>query len=334
MRYCPVKRGPLRRIWAYLFASAAVVANLPRLARMLLKVATVRPSIIHVNNGKEGLLAARLLRIPLVWHLHGVSPDIRRISNAAATFISISKHISTQAVRHGVAAERILDIPNPAPVCAHAPVRRSEWTSRYDLPMQAVVLAHVGRLVRWKGQLEFLEAFARIADEHPSAVALIVGDDVEGYNTEYPRTLRQFVHDRRLNGRVVFTGHVTNILELMSFSDIVVHSSIEPEPFGLVITEAMSAGAAVVAARLGAPIEIVEHGVTGLLVDPTDPTEFAQALGSLVSNKEWRMQLARAGQRVAREKYSPQSWAKQIAAAYESVAAGAVASRAAGRVAR
>src|SRR5262249_4657675 len=162
---------------------------------------------------------------------------------------------------------------------------------KYGVPEGAVVLAHVGRVIRWKGQLEFLKAFSRMAALCPEAFVLVVGDDVEEFSSEYPRSLRELVAEHGLKDRVVFTGYVANVLSLMSAADIVVHSSIHPEPFGLVITEAMAAGAAVVAARLGAPTEIVTHGVTGLLIDPENEQEFAAALVALVENPQRRREI-------------------------------------------
>jgi glycosyltransferase involved in cell wall biosynthesis len=321
-------RGPARselakRLWAYLFSAAQFLANLPGHLAMYYKVWRARPDIIHVNNGREGLLAARAFKVPLLFHFHGMSPglifgtyDTRFV---AAAFVSISRFISEEAVKLGVPRDRIVDIPNPAPRVATSQARRLEWRQKYGIPDDAVLLAHVGRLIRWKGQLEFLKAFRRIADDCPQAFVLIVGDDVEGFSAQYPQSLRALVEEAGLGQRVVFTGHVQDVLGLMSAADIVVHSSIEPEPFGLVITEAMAAGAAVVASRLGAPTEIVTHGVTGILVDPADEKEFAAALAELVQNPARRRQLAEAGHRLALDRYSPESFARQIEDVYRTI---------------
>lgn len=321
---CPASADWVRRLWAYLFTVVAFAMNLPQHLRLFHKVFRARPHLLHVNNGREGLMATMLFGTPLIVHLHGMALDFlyggydTRVK--AAMFVSISKYITDEAVKHGVPAERIVDIPNPAPDAQRSDITHDEWRVRFKLPADAVVLAHVGRVIRWKGQLEFLEAFARVASACPTAYALIVGDDVEGFSTEYPQALRQLVADRGLTDRVVFTGHIENILDLMAFADVVVHSSIDPEPFGLVITEAMSVGAAVVAARIGAPIEIIDHGVNGMLVDPKNVQEFAAALSTLVTDEACRKQIAKAGQRLAKEKYSPEAFARQMEAVYEQVA--------------
>lgn len=323
MSRCPGKGTFLRKLWAYAFSCASAVANLVPMIRMLRKVRRARPSIIHVNNGAEGLLAARLLRVPFVWHLHGVPTELVRgtynAKQAAAAFISISQYIASEVIRHGADPARIHLVPNPTPGTLPGPHVKAAWRARLHLPENAVVIAHVGRLVRWKGQKEFLQAFSRIASRHPNAIALIVGDDVEGHASEYPMELRQYVREHELEHRVLFTGHVDSIMEIMTLSDVVVHSSIEPEPFGLVIIEAMIAGAAVIAARLGAPVEIIEHEITGLLVDPRDTAEFAAALEQLLAGDEKRRRLAYAGQRAASERYSPETFARSVGAVYEQI---------------
>jgi glycosyltransferase involved in cell wall biosynthesis len=323
MARCPWAIKNVRRLWAYAFTFLSLIVNTPAYLGLLIRILVFKPDIIHVNNGREGLFAAKLLRIPLVWHLHGISADYIGKTygsrDSAAIFISVSKHISSEAIRYGVAADRIVDIPNPAPVDAPIGTSRQEWFARFDIPPNAVVLAHVGRLLRWKGQLEFLQAFSKVANSYPQAVVLIVGDDVEGFTAKYPRSLQQLVAEHDLQRRVIFTGHITNILDLMAAADIVVHSSIEPEPFGLVITEAMSVGAAVVAARLGAPLEIIEHGVTGLLADPQNTDELAAALAFLLSDAERRRAMAIAGQNMVKERYSPAAFARRVESVYRDV---------------
>jgi glycosyltransferase involved in cell wall biosynthesis len=288
----------VRRIGGYLFTLAAYVANVPKYLRLIRELKRVDPHIIHVNNGREGLLMARLLRARTVWHLHGMFDDFLDgtfgMGGRTSAFISISKYISEAAVK----------------------AVREHWLERFGLPPDAVVFAHVGRIVRWKGQLEFLRAFAEVVKQDPRAYALIVGDDVEGLSAEYPRMLRASAQELGISERVVFTGHVDKPVELMSVVDVVVHSSIEPEPFGLVITEAMSAGTAVIAARLGAPMEIIEDGVNGLLVNPEDPAEFAAGLTRLLSDETYRRRLANEGRRTVVERYSPETFAQRVEAVY------------------
>ena len=76
------------------------------------------------------------------------------------------------------------------------------------------------------------------------------------------------------------------------------------ELFGIVMLEAMACGVPVVATRFGGPAEVIAHGETGFLVDPTDPEELAGAIEALLSNPELRREMGRRTRRAAEERYS------------------------------
>jgi glycosyltransferase involved in cell wall biosynthesis len=327
MALCPSNFEWANRIWAYLFTVVSMVVNLPEKAWLHYKIWRSKPDIVHVNNGRDGLIVARRFNIPLLYHFHGMFQEMLLqpydSRQTAAAFVSISKHITSEAIKCGVPPDKIIDIPNPAPVVTVSAGSRQTWRRKFRFADDAIVLAHVGRLVSWKGQIEFVKAFAQIARKYPHVIALIVGDDLEGLESAYPKALRKLVIELGMEKQVVFSGHVEDILGLMSAMDVVVHSSISPEPFGLVITEAMAAGAAVIGARLGAPIEIIEEGVSGLLVNPNDAEEFAAGLERLISDKSLRERLASSGRKRALEVYSPKLFASRVEEIYARIASSA-----------
>jgi len=71
-----------------------------------------------------------------------------------------------------------------------------------------------------------------------------------------------------------------------------VHASVAPEPFGLVIVEAMACGTPVVASRLGGPNEIIRHGIDGFLVEPTDPKAIALKIQVVLDDPKMKKQIA------------------------------------------
>ena len=325
MQKSPSASSLVRRIWAYLFTAAAFVMNAPQYLRLLWKIVRFQPQLVHSNNGRDGPVFSRLLSVPMVWHLHGIAKNFvssaYRAGERDAKFVCISKYIASELNSQGVDQRRMFVVPNPAPPALPGGDGRDAWLSQKKIPDNAVVFAHVGRLVRWKGQLEFLKAFRRTVLSHPSIVALVVGADAENLNTGYLGELQKFVVENGLAENVRFTGHVSNVVEVMSYCDVVVHSSIEPEPFGLVITEAMSTGAAVVAARLGAPVEIIDDGETGFLVDPTDEAEFSSVLSRLAASVELRRRLGDAAKEVVAKRYAPEVFARQLESVYGEILA-------------
>jgi glycosyltransferase involved in cell wall biosynthesis len=152
----------------------------------------------------------------------------------------------------------------------------------------------VGRLAPWKGQREFLEAARLVATEWPEARFLVVGD-VAFDGPSYRDALRRLVRRLGLEDRVIFTGWRRDVPVVLAAADVLVHSSVLPEPFGLVIVEAMAMERPVVASRLGGPGEIVRDGHEGVLVDPRHPEEIAEALLRLAADPALRTCMGRTG---------------------------------------
>jgi glycosyltransferase involved in cell wall biosynthesis len=98
-------------------------------------------------------------------------------------------------------------------------------------------------------------------------------------------------------------------------ADIYVQPSRE-EPFGLGVLEAMLAGTPVVASRVGGLAEQIEHGRTGLLVEPDDAAALAGAIGQLATNRKLAAALANAGCRTARARFSREAMVNGLESAY------------------
>ena len=144
-------------------------------------------------------------------------------------------------------------------------------------------ILHVGRFDHNKGQDVLIDAFARIADAYPGAMLHLAGDADDGGG--HLATLRAQVARLRLEQRVRFFVDVP-------FADIPDHYAAagvfafpsRQEAFGLVLLEAGACALPVVASRVGGIPELIEDGVTGLLVAPDDAVALAQALASLLSD--------------------------------------------------
>jgi glycosyltransferase involved in cell wall biosynthesis len=312
------------RLASYWFTILSFAGNVQYRWRLRQLLRIERPQLVHINNNCFfSAEICALLGQRYVFHYHGLTdaplPAWNRwVLSKAALFISISEYISNIARRHRAAHfQPIRTIPNPAPAPVDLPSEQLiALKHAWKIDPAATVVGIFGRLVGWKGQREFLQAFKGARAAFPNTVALVVGD-ASDLGQQYEAQLRQWVLDQNLQDAVVFTGYSSNVGPLYQICDIVVHASIEPEPFGLVIVEAMSAGAAVVASPLGAGPEIIHHGVTGLIADPRSTPELTAALLSLLEDPEQRKRIALAGKVHAREKYAPQRFAQAIDAAYQ-----------------
>jgi glycosyltransferase involved in cell wall biosynthesis len=311
-----------RRIASYLFTLYSSVANVLPFLLLLVRITKLRPELIHTHNGIDSMVIARLLRIPTVLHLHGpFGADSNfevAIARSAGCCICVSQGIADQLSARGVDRDHLVVLPNPSPVpCLNeeAVVRYREFYGAAD----NTLVAHVGRLLAWKGQLEFLRAFARVARQFPRVTALVIGDDAEDMNVEYVEQLHGFVASEGLGERVLFTGHIGDIHNLVAAVDVVVHSSTEPEPFGLVVTEAMALGKAVIAASFGATAEIVDDGVNGILADPKNEEALSGAISKLVENPQLRRRLGDEALKKAEREYSLQRYKSALERIYAEV---------------
>lgn len=313
----------LRRAAAYLHTISQTVINLAFQFELGWRLLRKRPDIIHINNGFFPFVLAWLLRVRVVFHLHGIQTHTSSLRLwfvlRSDAFIAISGMVRDSALAMGYQQDRIYLIPNPAPR-VDVTESRDQIRKRFNLPGDSIVITHVGRIVRWKGQLEFLRAFARTHEEAAgNTIALIVGDSGEGFGNSYEESLRAFVEAHGLGSAVRFLGYLPSTLSLMRASDVVVHSSIEPEPFGLVITEAMAACTAVMASKMGAPAEIVSHGVDGLLFDPLCVEDFSAKLTMLVNDEHLRSRLSSAAQTKASNVFSPRVFMERVTESYDAV---------------
>jgi glycosyltransferase involved in cell wall biosynthesis len=176
----------------------------------------------------------------------------------------------------------------------------------------------VGRISPWKGQDVFLRAFGQ-AFSGDGARASIVGSPLFG-EEDFDAEIQALAASLGLGGRVTFTGFRDDVAAELRTMDVLVHASVIPEPFGLVVVEGMAAGLAVIASDAGGPSEVVEHGVTGLLYPPGDVDALAAALRQAASDPDLRRRLGQAARRKA-EEFRPAIVNPQVTEFYRQVLA-------------
>ena len=119
-----------------------------------------------------------------------------------------------------------------------------------------------------------------------------------------------------VEGRVGFTGFVPDAAAAMRALDVVVHASTEPEPFGLVIAEAMACGRAVVASRAGGAAEIFTEGADALGHGPGDAPALAACIARLAESPELRLALGRAARETAVRRFDRARLAAELVPVY------------------
>lgn len=171
------------------------------------------------------------------------------------------------------------------------------------IPAEDGVVGMFGRLQPFKGQHIFLDAAKLLKDGGIRPHLLFIGGSPFGLSLEYAEYLQQYSMQLGLGSQVHFLGQRSDTHELLQACDVVVHASIEPEPWGLVVAEGMAAGRAVVASRAGGPLEMIEHGRTGWLAAPGDAEDFAASLAILLADPNLRKRLGDAARQFAVEHF-------------------------------
>ena len=105
----------------------------------------------------------------------------------------------------------------------------------------------------------------------------------------------------------------------MSASDVIVHSSSEPEPLGRVIMEAIALGVPIIGTAAGGVPEMIEEGVTGYLVRRGDVGDMARKLGSVLANPGRRTNLAGEAAERARSRFSSRAFIEVMESEYRKV---------------
>ncbi|MHB8346828.1 MAG: glycosyltransferase family 4 protein [Acidiferrobacterales bacterium] len=305
----------------YAMSLVSTSANAVYAWRLGLRILRGKVDVVHLNNGMDNSEAAFvtwLLRRRMLVHAHGPSQFgfLRRfLARRTHGFVAVSTHIKEDLVGKGVPDKLVEIIPNPAEKMTINHDLIQSVRARYGLKPGQRVFGIFGRIVSWKGHREFVRAASEVLRSMPEAVAVVVGDVSDG-DRELWDELHDLVRKQGLEDRFIFTGYIAKVVELYGIMDVVVHASTRPEPFGLVITEAMACGVPVVASNLGAPSEIIDDGKDGLIVDPTDTPALAQAIRSLLMDERLRSEMGDLGRRKVLAKYNMDDYARRMEEAY------------------
>jgi hypothetical protein len=202
-----------------------------------------------------------------------------------------------------------------------------EETRPFDVeaPPDTLTVLYVGRLERRKGILDLFEAIPEIVRRIPSARFIIVGQDNSEHDgfqgrmkMDYPT---YFTHRfEEFLPYVEFTGMVSDetLQSLYQSCDLLVAPSLY-ESFGLIYLEAMNYAKPVIGCHTGGVPEVVEQGVTGLLVDPEAPSALTEAVVSMLSSPRRLREMGIAGRQQLMDKFTYIQMAKNFARVYRTV---------------
>jgi glycosyltransferase involved in cell wall biosynthesis len=283
--------------------------------------------IVHLNNSiirhHDWMLAARLTGRPCISHERGInrwySAATKWWSRRLAAVVPMSKSIRDYMLAGGVDGHNMLVLydgidPNNMRI-TRTP---DEVRQVYGLKPGQPVIGIVGNVRHWKGQEVVVRAVGILARKYPDLVCLIVGA-VARNDEAYEAGLRKLCAELGIEKNVVFAGYQKHPSELVSVMDAVVHASVEPEPFGMVVLEAMGMRKPMVGSRAGGVPEMVIHGVTGFTYTPGDHAALAGHLDELLADPARAKAMGEAGYARLVSDFTVQKYADQVEALYRDV---------------
>ncbi len=253
--------------------------------------------IIHTHSSKDSWIAGmagRISETPVVRSRHLSTPVGQSwITTFVYRYlcdiiITSGIHIKEALIaRNRLDPDKIVSIPAGVDTEKYnANIRGDNVRSEFGLKDSYPIIGSVAILRRWKGHHHLLEAVPKIISVFPDAKFLIAGDGPQWDN------LNRQIRELGIEKHVIMTGFREDIPEIMAALDIFVLPSTSSEATSQVIPQAFAIGRPVIATDAGGLPEIIEDGVTGLLISPGDREAIAGAILRMAEHKEEAQKMA------------------------------------------
>lgn len=264
--------------------------------------------LIHTDAPRQTFyagIAARLTKIPLVWHVRVSEPEIKRydrtLTSLAHKVIAVSKAVEKRLEKAAPKSKKIVVIYNGINLEEYGQQHPKEKLKKeLGIERDNILIGTAGQLIPSKGHDLLLKAAARILRVYPKTKFIIIGDG----NKVYRKELFDLVQELGIEKTVIFTGFREDIPPLINLLDIVVLPSTHPEGLSRLLLEAMASSKPMIVSALGGNLESVEDGTTGLIVKTGDVKSLSQAILELIRNEKLRNQMGTAGRKRAENLFS------------------------------
>ncbi len=257
-------------------------------------------AVLHVNHRfwrPAEVLAALLLKIPVLVHFHVVNRQEGSFMGRCHAAICVSRYVAEASLPKRLPKHVIYN-----PISLDRFDKGISLRDGWDVPPDSVVVAFLGQIRDIKGVEDFIGMAHRISD--PDARFLIAGEcrDPEKFPGSYSE------HDlNSLAGgdtRIRYIGYIDQVENVYHTADIVVVPSRWQEPLGLINLEAGVCRKPVVATRAGGIPEVVDDGVNGFLVEPGDVEGLAERVAQLIADSALRACLGEAGRTRVKQNFT------------------------------
>ena len=276
--------------------------------------------LIHSNQPRSnlfGAIAAKINSVPIVWHERCLERG-RFDSDNIFSFLPDRIICNSGAVRNRFTKDKIdtkirtiingVDLSEFDPESNGSVIRKE-----FNIDEDELVIGTIGRIDPEKGHEFFLESARIILQDIEKVRFLVVGDTSS--NPSFEKTLYEMSAGKGIEKKTIFTGFRRDIPQLLASMDVVVLPS-EIDACSRVLFESMAMQKPLVAVNAGGTPEIVQDGITGLLVQPRDSSEMAKCIKRLLNDKNLAGQYGKAGRKRVEEMFTIERNIKETESVY------------------
>jgi len=296
-----------------------------RLNRVIRKL---QPDVIHAHDAHGVAMASLALSLGAAAAKNGEPPLVvsRRVDfhlrhnsfsrwkhRQVDCFIAASEAIRHMLISDGVPEARTVTVHEGIDVDHILSVPLVDVHQLFFLPHGSPIVGNIAALVPHKGQRHLIEAAHLVVQKLPDVRFVILGEG------ELREALERLVKEYHLEKHVLLPGFRTDVIGCLKSFDVFAMSSVT-EGLGTSLLDAMACSRPIIATNAGGIPEVVDDGVTGLLVPPRDHHAMADAIVALVSNEQRRRAMGEAGFARVNEKFTVERMIAGTAAVYARVA--------------
>ncbi len=238
------------------------------------------------------IIAARIATVPIVSKCIELLPWKSLDTNLAqfaTRYVAVSNAVSRWYESYGIPKSAIRVIYEGIPLDRFLQINDIESrVLKTKAESNHIKFGALSAISQIKGLTHLIEAMSKVVKALPYCTLDIAGREVD---TDYSRRLREMVSRLGLTGHVRFQGYVRDNAEFYDSIDVMIISSLS-EALPLTLMESAAAGLPIVATSVGGIPEVIEDGLSGILVEPANASSLANAMISIASNRGLRASLA------------------------------------------
>jgi len=296
------------------------------IARMIAWLMRNRVEVVNTHSSNDGWLvgvAARLARRPILIRSRHIEVDYPNRFWSGLAYRTLPCHVLTTSQRIANRLSEELDIPASRVTCVSTGVDLARFspevkgTLRDELGLRpdVALVGMISVLRSWKGHATFLEAAAELLKSSKRPVRFVIAGDGPGREELTAKIVQTPWKDH-----VTLLGHRADVPNVLASLDVLVLPSYAHEGIPQIILQAEAMSRAVVATTVGGIPEVVEDGVTGLLVPPRNSDALAEKIGALLDDSDLRSRLGKAARENIERHHSLDAMGERLLALYEELA--------------